>query len=78
MSRLLDILEMYQVGDLDREDEMVWIQDEDRGFSVKSMFEALSIQKLVSSPGICTWNPIIQLKMSFVVWKLWWNWAPYN
>lgn len=53
MGRLLDVLNSYTVGDLELEDEMIWIQDEEGGFSVKSMYENLCLQKPESSPSIC-------------------------
>lgn len=76
MAQLMDILEKYLVGDQELEDDMIWVHDEDGGFSVPSMSDALTPQRPEFSPGICVWNPHIQLKVSFFMWKLWWNRAP--
>lgn len=76
MGRLLEVLDSYTVGDSDFEDEMIWIWDEEGGFSVKSMYENLCLQKPEWSPRICAWNPLIQLKVAMLVWKLWWDRAP--
>lgn len=54
----------------------MWSKDEDRGFSVTLMYDALCPQKLECSPGICGWNPQIQLKVSFFMWRLWWSRVP--
>lgn len=40
------------------------------------MYENLCLRKPKSSPGICAWNPQIQLKVAMFVWKLWWDHAP--
>lgn len=67
MDSLMEILEGYRVGDPEREDEMLWIRDEDGWFSVRLMYEELSLPKLESSSRCCTWNPLIQLKVSLFV-----------
>lgn len=64
------------MGDPDKEDELIWLKNKDRGFSIKSMYETMSIQKPESSPRIYAWNPLIQLKVSYFVWKLWWDCPP--
>lgn len=73
MRRLTDMLEKYLVGDQDSDDEMIQVCDMDRGFSIKSMYDALCPQRPECSSGICGWNPQIQLKVSFFMWRLWWN-----
>lgn len=47
------------MGDPDREDVMIWLREEDKGFMVKSMCETLCAQKSEFSSGICAWNPLI-------------------
>lgn len=76
MGRLLDLLERYAIGERDVNDEMLWGLDEEKGFSVKSMYEELSCPSQLSFPGECVWNPLIQLKVSFLMWELCWNRAP--
>lgn len=39
MGGLLEVLNLYTMGDLEFEDEMIWIRDEDGGFFVKFMYE---------------------------------------
>lgn len=53
MGQLLDILEKYPVGGQGLEDEMIWTPDEEGGFSVASMFDALKPQKPDLFPGMC-------------------------
>lgn len=76
MRRLMDILEKYSVGDQELEGEMIWVCDADKGFLVTSMYDTLCPQNPECSPGICGWNPQIQLKMLFFIWRLCWNRAP--
>lgn len=55
----MNVLDNHQVGDLELEDEWIWILDEDRGFSIKFVYEVISILKPDSSPGACASNPLI-------------------
>lgn len=41
MGSLLELLEHYEIGDEDMQDEMGWNLDEEKGFTVKSMEVAL-------------------------------------
>lgn len=41
IGRLMDILKRYQVGDPDKEDDLIWIRDEDRGFLVLKFFDSI-------------------------------------
>lgn len=41
MGCLMNMLENYPLGDYDLDDEILWIYDEDRGFSVTSMYDVL-------------------------------------
>lgn len=51
-------------------------KDKHRGFSISSMYDTLCHQIHDVSPGICVWNSLIQLKVSFLLWRLWWNRVP--
>lgn len=46
---------------------MIWVLDEDNGFSVKFMFEALRPPNQLSFLGDCVWNPAIQSKVAFLL-----------
>lgn len=59
MGRLLDTLEKYQIGAQELDDELIWVGDKDRGFSVSSMYATLCPQIHDASPGICVWNSLI-------------------
>lgn len=63
----MEILEGHPTGDLEMEDEMKWRRDEEGSFTVRSMYEELSLQKLVSYLGMCVWHPLIQPKVSIFV-----------
>lgn len=73
MGSLLELLEHYEIGDEDMQDEMGWILDEEKGFTVRSMAGALCPLSDRSYPGDCVWNQLIQLKVSFLLWELWWD-----
>lgn len=51
MRRLLSLLDSYPIGDPKLEDELIWIRDEEGGFSVKSVRGAVS-----SEAGDFMWN----------------------
>lgn len=76
MGRLLDTLDHYSLGKENQLDEMLWTQDEERGFSVRSMCEALSPPSQIVFPSECIWNSHVQSKFSFLLWELWWNKIP--
>lgn len=67
------LLESYSLGEREISDEMIWALDEEKGFSVRSMYDGLRFSAHHSSPGECLWNPLIQIKVSFLMWELWWN-----
>lgn len=71
MGQLLVLLDGYALGDADVHDEMIWLLNEDYGFSVKSMFDLLALSKQYFFPWNCLWNPVIQTKASFLLWELW-------
>lgn len=50
MGRLMESLERYELRGRGQSDEMIWILDEDNGFSVKSMSEALRPSNQLSFP----------------------------
>lgn len=73
MGRLLEVLERAEIGDEGTRDELCWSLDEEKGFTVKSMYTALCLVAESSSLGSCVWNRLIQLKVSFFLWELWWD-----
>lgn len=48
-----DLKPSRNLNDWEFEDEMTWVGDEDRGFSVSSMHDALCPQILEYYPEIC-------------------------
>lgn len=52
MGQLMDIQEKYPVGEQELEDDMIWIPDEDGGFSISFMLNALTPQRLEVYQGI--------------------------
>lgn len=76
MGRLLNLLENYDVGNPNSEDVSVWMLNEEKSFSVKSMYDALRPQVLLVCPYKFIWNPLIPSRASFLIWELWWDRAP--
>lgn len=58
------------------EDERLWTLDENKGFSVRSMYKALVPGDSCSFPARLIWNSLILTKVSFFIWELWWDCAP--
>lgn len=52
MGWLIDSLERFELGYVDRLDELIWSLDEN-GFSVSSMYDALCPPAMGLNPGIC-------------------------
>lgn len=73
MGRLLELLDNYYLGEMDLPDEMVWRLDENKGFIVRSMHEALNTSIGVPFPSECVWSSQIPTKSVFLLWELWWN-----
>lgn len=57
---------------MEQQDERVWSLDEENGFTMKSMYLDLC-PLVVSYPGECVWNSLIQLTVSFFMWELLWD-----
>lgn len=76
MGRLLEHLENFHLGDLERDDERIWFLDEEKGFSVKSMYEALCIPAPISFSSKVHLEPQIPSEISSFMWELWWDQAP--
>lgn len=67
MGRLLDLLESYNLGEREISDEMIWTVDEEKGFSVRFMYDGLHASTHHFFPGECVWNSLIQIKVSFMM-----------
>lgn len=65
MGQLLDILERTQLGDRELEDGREWVLDEEKGFTVKSYFSALTQNVGPDFPASFLWNNRIPTKVSF-------------
>lgn len=76
MGRLLQTLGSYILGDIEQRDVMLWCIDEENGFFVKSIYHALCPPGRPFFLRKCVWNSLIQLKVSFFMWELWWDRAP--
>lgn len=50
--------------------------DEEKGFSVKPMYEALCVPAPISFPCTFIWNIQIPFKISFFIRELWWDQDP--
>lgn len=69
-------LNISSIGNRDKQDEMVWVLEEEEGFSIKSMCEALGSPSHLSFPRECVWDSHVQSKFSFLLWEVWWNRIP--
>lgn len=73
---MLHILESYPLGDRQAEDARLWARDRQNDFLVKSMYEVLVVPPGISFSHKLIWSNFILSKVSFLLWKLWWNRAP--
>lgn len=67
MGRLLDLLDHYTLGEVNQPDEMLMSLNEEKGFSIRSMCEALSTSGQIAFPRECVWNSQVQSKISFLL-----------
>lgn len=56
MGRLFTLLEGCNLGDRETDDVRIWIIDEEKGFSVKSMYRTLSPTGHQLFPSSYIWN----------------------
>lgn len=68
MGSLLKVLEGYHLGNIDEEDECLWLLDRDRGFSIKSMYLAV-LNFNLPCPSRFIWNPHVHSRV-FFLWLL--------
>lgn len=59
MGRLLETLECAKIVDEGTRDELCWSLDEEKGFTMKSMYTSLCAVPESSSLGVCVWNKLI-------------------
>lgn len=76
MGCLLEMLDWYGHREANQQDEMVWCLEEDKGFTIRSMCEALGPTSQISFLGECVWNSHVQSKAPFLLWEFWWNKIP--
>lgn len=76
MGRLLKTLEGCCLGDLLLKDERLWSLDDENGFFVKSMYNAMDQRTSLSFPSLFIWNKDVPSKISFFMWTLSWDRAP--
>lgn len=62
IERLFGLLDSYPLGEIGLPDEMKWRGDEDKGFSVRSMYEELNLSKRTLFPVECVWKVHIKTK----------------
>lgn len=65
MGRLLDMLENYNLGNREMEDERVWVPDAQNSFSVKSLYLAMTREDSPQFPAWFIWHSIAPSKISF-------------
>lgn len=58
------------------EDERIWVLNEDKGLSTKSMYEALCPHAPPPCPHNLIWNLIVPSKVFFFLWELLQDRAP--
>lgn len=51
MDRPLDLLEKYNLSDRELQDERIWILDEEKKFSIKTMYVVLCVLEPASCPS---------------------------
>lgn len=75
MARLIDTLESNRLGDRDVEDKRLWQLDEEKGFSVQSLYWAQDQSPPNSFPDRFIWNSRVPSKLFFFFffWLLWWD-----
>lgn len=68
MGSFLELLEGHNVGDGELPDERIWLLDKDNGFSVKFLYQTLSIGEMVPFSACFIWSKLIPSKVSFFMW----------
>lgn len=76
MGRLIEILDPYNLGDREDNDERTWLLDEEKGFSIQSMYLALVQSKAIAFLHRSIWNKMTPSKISFFLWQFWWDCIP--
>lgn len=73
---LLEILDGCELGDRETSDERVWVLNEDKGFSVRSLFQAMSSSTSVFPGPIHLKQVSSHEDLIFPFCLLWWDHAP--
>lgn len=58
MGGLMKILEAYNIGDRDREDALIWMPNEESGFSVKSLYASMEQDSEHIFPDHFVWKTL--------------------